>query len=132
MATDTLKVYANPWLHTDSEGRPCCAVERPEAPSRWVGATLKVKAVGEAITIGTLQGFIGGEPRHDVTWTFSGEPQTVPNDGYYRDRIREGALVLVEEADAKRLGLRVATGKSALAIDPSAPVATKSTTKKGE
>lgn len=116
----------------DSEGRPCCAVERPEAPRRWVGATPKVTAVGELVTVGSLQGYVGGEARHDVAWSFSDEPQTVPNDGYYRDRIREGALILVEDADAKRLGLKVPTGKAALAVDPSASVATKQTTKKGE
>lgn len=129
MAKDTLKVYANPWLHVDSEGRACCAVERPEAPRRWVGASPVVTAVGESVTVGSLSGYVGGEAQHDVTWTFDEGEQVVANDGYYRDRIREGALVLVNEADAKRLGLKVATGKAALAPNPNAKT---TTSKKGE
>jgi hypothetical protein len=129
----TLKVLANPWLHLDHEDRPCCVIEREEMAGRWVGATPNVDVVGDAITVGTLAGYVGGEAAHDVTWTFSDELQDVPDTGYYRDRIREGALVLVDPSDVARLGLTqwtqdpktgqnvripIAAGKSALAPNP--------------
>jgi hypothetical protein len=141
MAKDFLKVYANPWLHVDHEGRPCCAVERTGSPEiageingRWVGATPKVSVKGECITVGTLTGYAGADAEHEVTWDFSADVQLVPNfgaaGGYYRDRIREGALVLENDADAKRLGLKVSTGKSALAPDPT--ITAKPGLKKGQ
>jgi hypothetical protein len=129
MAKDFLKVFANPWLHVDHEGRPCCTVEREEFTGRWVGATPSISVKGEVITVGTLSGYLGGEKPNDVVWAFDPEPQTVPNTGYYRDRIKEGALVLVDASEAARLSLThyvgnslelVKTGKSALAKDPNA------------
>lgn len=135
----TLKVYANPWLHVDHEGRACCAVEREEFSGRWVGATPKIEVVGEALTVGTLTGYATGEAQHEVTWTFSADPQDVPDSGYYRDRIREGALVLVDAADAAKLGLLrwvvggkrelVPGGKGALARDPNEPKASPQPTR---
>lgn len=122
MAKDTLQVFANPWLHIDSSGRACCAVERIESPRRWVGASPVVTAIGEAVTVGSLSGYVGGEAQHDVEWKFDEEPQTVENNAYYRMQIKDGALVLVDSADASRLGLSVKTGKVALAKVPqSAP-----------
>lgn len=139
MSKEYLRVYANPWLHVDHEGRPCCAVARTDAPEipgemrgRWVGATPKITVEGESVTVGTLTGYVGGEPSHEVEWEFTDEAQLVPNfgsaGGYYRDRIREGALVLADAADAKRLGIKrwvvggkqelVPCGKQALTPNP--------------
>jgi hypothetical protein len=155
MAKDFLKVYANPWFCVDHEGRPCCAVERTSTPNipgevhgRWVGATPVVRSSGEVATVGTLTGQIGGDS-HEVKWMFSEEIQLVPNFGaaaaYYCDRIREGSLVLADNADAVRLGLKrfvgnkpelVATGKEALTKDHSLSIPTETqpvtTTKKSK
>ena len=106
MAKRTLKVYANPWLHVDHEGRPCCTVELEEFSGRWVGARPTITASGEALTVGGLTGYLGGDATHDVVWDFDSAPQEVPDTGYYRDRIREGALILVDASDAAKLGIQ--------------------------
>lgn len=138
MPKEILKVYANPWLHVDHEGRPACAVRRSdspdipgELPSRFVGAVPKVTVKGEQVTVGTLTGTLGGE-QHEVEWEFSEEVQTVPLYGsarnYYLQCIRERSLVLANPADARRLGIKiwfpdgkqdfVPAGKAALAAPP--------------
>lgn len=132
MARDLLQVYANPWLFTDSAGRACCAVERVEAARRWVGATPIVTALGETVTVGTLTGYVGGEAQHDVVWDFSSEIQTVENNAYYRQQIKDGALVLASETDATRLGLLVKTGKQALTKPPVTQAQIEKPAKKGE
>ena len=123
MAERLIKVYANKWLHVDHNGLPACVIPNQEMPGRWIGATRRtvIKNAPPQVTIGTLTSYLGDDPHEEVETTFTDEPEMVRECAFIRDMIRDGALVLDDPAEAERMGLKVATGKSALAPDPNAP-----------
>jgi hypothetical protein len=110
---ETLRVLPNPYLFG---GEPLCAcasdpVEHVEG--RYIGARPIVTSPGETITVGTLTGTIGGE-RHEVEWEFSTEVQEIPDTLYYRQMLRERALVPADAATAAKAGIKGFTSAEAL------------------
>lgn len=119
MPKEQLRVYANPRLHLDAAGNPCCVVRRVEDPRQFVGARQVVRDTSNIAVVGNLTGIVGTES-HEVQWEFDEGVQTIPfsngeERAYYGQCIREGALVLADEADAIKWGIArwVGTGADA-------------------
>ena len=102
----TLRVYPNPYLHVDAEGRPCAIVPYEPAngndvamSKRFVGMTMK-----HAITFTAPRDAKGNIPsgQQDVQSTWfeptSDEPVELPDTAYYRAAIRAGELIPADEA----------------------------------
>lgn len=107
-AARTLRVFPNPYLHVDAEGRPVAVV--PVEPTNqndvgggYVGATLKF-----------VKTFIAPKSNHpnvrmpqqdmQETWfEFDDEPVTVPDTIYYRRAIMSGELISADEKTSRTM-----------------------------
>lgn len=123
-----LRVLANPWLHihiyADGIARPVCAVpvdmveHVPGPTNRCVGARIESVVETqkrETMRVGTK--LVQRKPkREEIYWTFATEPESIPCTGYYRDRIREGALIPADAESAKLAGVPFIEPAQALAL----------------
>ena len=91
-----LRVYANPYLAFDHEGRPASPVpfepdmDNGDTHVRYVGATRHVTELRKA------NENLGIPALHDHAWDFSPEPQLVPNTDYYRRAVKSGELIAAD------------------------------------
>jgi hypothetical protein len=122
-----LRVRVNPWLHTDDKGRPCCVVPLdPELKStisgRYVGAQPVVsKDPRSTVAVAGVQSNPGIWEQNDVAWTFDTETVfELDNTAWYRQQIKDGALVAVDAATASLVGIRFVSPELALTKDPDA------------
>lgn len=113
-----MKVATNPHLVVDHVGRPCgaCPIDprdpryydpaKPKNPEvrGWVGARLES---GPKLLRKGLEKGDASDPsdRHDITFEFRREPFDIPDTRFYRDRIKEGALLAADEATARICGV---------------------------
>lgn len=130
----TLRVLPNPWLHlhpyADGIWRPCCVVacdpvEHSPVPGRYVGAMPDVAV--ETVPAATLR--VGRSvvrtqrSRHDLYWKFATEPVEIPNTGYYRDQIRQHALVAADAETAQAAGVKFVEPAQVLETEKAAATA---------
>lgn len=111
-----LRVRVNPGLHLDDKGRPCCAVPLdPELPStiigRYVGAIPNVAPhSGAVLTVAGVTSDPGVFEQNEITWTF--DTATVfelENTAWYRQMLREQALLPADEFTARSAGVEFQT-----------------------
>lgn len=116
---ETLRVLPNPFLFG---GDPLCACATDPVEhiaGRYVGATPVVTEIGETMTVGTLTGFLG-HAQHEVDWQFSDDVQEIPNTAYYRQQLKDGALVPADAETAAKAGLKFTSVEQMRAKDPNA------------
>ena len=116
---DTLRVLPNPFLFG---GDPLCACATDPVEhiaGRYVGATPVVTEIGETMTVGTLTGFLG-HAQHEVDWSFVDDVQEIPNTAYYRQQLKDGALVPADVETAAKAGLKFTSVEQMRAKDPNA------------
>lgn len=123
-----LRVLANPWLHihiyADGVPRPACAVpvdlaeHVPGPTNRCVGARIEsVVETQKRLTMRVGTKSVQRRPkREEIYWAFASDPETIPNTGYYRDRIQEGALIPADAETAKLAGVPFVEPAQALAL----------------
>lgn len=118
--TQILRVYPNPWLATDRDGLPCAIVPTdPEGdgggPGQYVGARVDRKRTkvlqdfGENAkhelrspmqrTVYEYMGTASNDPEL-ARKLFACEPIEIPRTKYYRQRLREGALLAADAETA--------------------------------
>lgn len=115
-----LQVLPNPYRSLDANGKPTAVVpcHMRHAPGEFVGATKTMVELDPAQYIDVKRVVNGKqvvEPKlaaHDrskASFTFLTEPVALPADGmvgaYYRDRVREGALVAADPFTAQKCGV---------------------------
>jgi hypothetical protein len=127
---DTLRVLPNPFLFGGDPMCACASDPVEHIMGRYIGARPIVTQQGEYAKVGTLSGFIGSD-REDVEWEFSTDVQEIPNTAYYRQQLKEGALVPADALTASKAGIQKFTSaEQMLAKDPNAtPIVAKSTSK---
>lgn len=114
----TIKVLPNPWAAVDQFGLPCGVCPRdPDAdaggPGQYVGARVDPKQTEilqklekhemRSARQKTVFSFMG-RPANDpglAEHLLNAEPIEIPLTNYYRDRIREGAIVCRTQKDAQ-------------------------------
>jgi hypothetical protein len=120
---DMLRVLPNPFRFGGNPMCACASDPTPEVdfPRRYIGARPIVRSIGESVTVGKYRGVIGDE-QHEVEWEFSSEVQSIPNTGYYRSVLKDGALVPADAETAAKAGLKFTSVEQMLARDPDAPM----------
>ena len=121
-----LRVYANPFVALDAEGRPACAVAF-DSGDRFVGETRRhIGARHGSLCLekrdpvsvtrqpgprgrATITGD-GRKSRHDIWFVFSAAPQTVPDTRTHRQALDpskggQPALLPADEATARAVGV---------------------------
>ena len=97
----TLRVYPNPYLHIDADGRPVAALPIEPAHNndtghRRVGMVLKHALISKADRL---------SPQQDMqeTWFEPADelPVTVPETAYYQAAIRDGSVIPADEATSR-------------------------------
>lgn len=94
--TRVLRVYPNPYLGLDEEGRPCATVQVEPHPVlksaglRHIGATLIARTIRPAEERGNVPSL------DEHTWEFSTEPQVVESSVYYNGMVRSGQLIAAD------------------------------------
>jgi hypothetical protein len=135
----TLKVYPNPWIARDRNGLPCGVCPRdPESdgggPGQFVGARVDRKRTEILQKLGkgddmrspmqrTVYEFMGipsDDPELEAK-LFACEPIALPRSKYYRDQIRQRALIAADAETAKAAKLKFVPRKAK--ADVKAPVA---------
>jgi len=115
--TKTLRVLPNPWLHIhvypDGTACPVAAVgvdmvEHVPSPNRYVGARIAgavETTPRKTMTVGKLH-VVRQRARHEISWEFATEPETIPNTGYYRDQLQARALIAADAESAGAAGIK--------------------------
>jgi hypothetical protein len=117
---DKLRVLPNPFLFGGDPMCACASDPVEHIQGRYIGANPILTQLGEAILVGGLTGFVGGG-REDVEWAFSKDIQEIPNTAYYRQQIKDGALVPADAETAAKAGIKnFTTAERMLAKDPNA------------
>jgi hypothetical protein len=127
-----LVVATNPYRTVDHLGRPCCACPIDPRDPRYYdpgkASSAEVRGhVGAQLNRSPAllrEGAENGDAsdpskRWDVTWQFKRTPFQIPDTRFYRDRIREGALLAADAATAQ------ACGKALVSVDDARIVARK-------
>jgi hypothetical protein len=102
----TVRVYPNPYVHLDHEGRPAgaCPADPAHQPDRraWVGATLDREK-----TVMTDEPAPGERrsPTQVTVFAFRAEVVELPDTPYYLDRIRDGELFAADARTASMVGI---------------------------
>ncbi len=126
-----LQVIPNPYGVLDADGKPTAVVpcHSRHAPGEFVGAT-KTMIESEPAQYVDVKKVVNGKKvieqklaqydRSKASFTFSTEPVDVPADGtvgaYYRDRVREGALVATDKFTAQKCGVQFEQPEKVLAL----------------
>jgi len=116
-----LQVIPNPYGVLDADGKPTAVVpcHSRHAPGEFVGAT-RTMIESEPAQYVDVSRVVGGKKvveqklaqldRSKASFAFSTEPVQVPADGnvgvYYRDRVREGALIAADKFTAQKCGVQ--------------------------
>jgi hypothetical protein len=116
-----LQVIPNPYGVLDADGKPTAVVpcHSRHAPGEFVGA-MRTMIESEPAQYVDVTRVVGGKKvveqklaqydRSKASFTFSVEPVGVPADGtvgsYYRDRVREGALIAADPFTAQKCGVQ--------------------------
>lgn len=116
-----LQVIPNPYGVLDADGKPTAIVpcHSRHAPGEFVGATKTMVELAPAEYVDVAK-VVGGRKvieqklaqydRSKASFAFLTEPVEVPADGtagaYYRDRVREGALVAADQYTAGKCGVQ--------------------------
>jgi hypothetical protein len=120
----TLRVYVNPYVHLDHEGRPCgaCPVDPAHIADRreWVGAWLDVERT--RITSEPAKGEVRAHTQQTV-FAFSQDVQELPLTHGYLDRVRTGELLAADPSTAQAAGVRFIEPAHALEAARKAAVA---------
>lgn len=119
MRAKFLQVYANPFGFIDADGNPACVVPMEASHGggarRYVGAHIDMsksqapKVAMHRISRGPSKPVaeVAMElVRHPVVFVFDPGIQTVPNSAYYREMVRDGALVAAGPATALLCGVQ--------------------------
>jgi len=125
-----LQVIPNPYGVLDADGKPTAIVpcHSRHAPGEFVGAT-RTMIESEPAQYVDVSRVVGGKKvveqklaqydRSKASFTFSTEPVGVPADGtvgvYYRDRVREGALIAADKFTAQKCGVQFEQPEKVLA-----------------
>lgn len=128
-----LQVIPNPYGVLDADGKPTAIVpcHSRHAPGEFVGATYKLvvaekKDEAEYVDLKqtingktSVRSVLSKYDRSKASFTFSTEPVQVPADGtagvYYRDRVREGALIAADPYTAQKCGVEFVQPEKVLA-----------------
>jgi hypothetical protein len=112
----TLRVYPNPYVHLDHEGRPAgaCPVDPAHQPDRraWVGASLDRE---KTVITDEPQAGERRSPTQVTVFAFACEVQELPASAYYLDRLRDGELIAADAATARMAGVAFIPPRTALA-----------------
>lgn len=129
------QVLPNPYRVLDADGKPTAVVpcHPRHAPGEFVGATREQVVLKPAEFVDLKQKVRGKESvnrvlskydRSYASFTFSFDPVQVPAEGsvgaYYRDRVREGALIAADERTSRACGLAFEASDQALAREHAA------------
>lgn len=114
-----INVLPNPFIARDKFGRPCAVCPRDPDQDSGGGAKFVGAKVDQAATVVTQKLRRGDDMRSAQQRTFykylgiasddpelaaklaAAEPVNIPLTRYYRDRLREGALIVADKASAE-------------------------------
>lgn len=119
----TLVVWANPYLVLDHLGRPAGACSRERLPMHvnshpgYIGCEC-VASAPEKLPPGHA-----GTPDQDTCWHFSRQPVTVPDNPYYRQKLRYGEVFPADEKTARTCGMKFVPLDEAVSAAKAAAVA---------
>lgn len=107
----TLRVYPNPYVLLDHEGRPASAVLKDPHLDHAYGSDTESRVFVGAVREPKETKAAGRHTpaEYDYTWTFSTDPVVLPLTPYYRQHILVGDLVAADVATWKTIGQDAST-----------------------